>query len=277
MDVRSVTCVCFSPTGSTKTLAETVARRISGEAATMIDLTLRSQRSEHSLTFHKEIVILATPVYYGRVPEEAVSCFSSLNGEQTPVVLLVVYGNRAYEDALIELRDIAATRNFIPVAAGAFLAEHSYSSSKSPIAQGRPDDCDLRIASEFGAAIRGKLLRSNFMEDMGTLKVPGQVPYVEPQNLLLIKNLRATTPLSFTPETDMTECTLCGLCAEICPTGAISADDVAKTDKLNCLICFACVKRCPVGARQMKIPQFHAAIQELSTACQERKEPEVYL
>ena len=83
MDVQSVTCVCFSPTGSTKTLAENIARGISGEAATMIDLTLRSQRSEHSLTFHKEIVILATPVYYGRVPEEAVSCFSSLAGEQT--------------------------------------------------------------------------------------------------------------------------------------------------------------------------------------------------
>ena len=277
MDVQSVSCVCFSPTGSTKTIAENIARGISDETATMIDVTMRSQRSEHSLTFHKEIVILATPVYYGRVPEEAVSCFSSLTGEQTPVVLLVVYGNRAYEDALVELRDIAATRNFIPVAGGAFLAEHSYSSSKCPIAQGRPDNSDLRNALEFGAAIREKLLRSDSVEDMGVLKVPGQVPYIEPQNLLLIKNLRATTPFSFTPETDMTECTLCGLCAEICPTGAISTDDVAKTDKLNCLICFACVKRCPVGARQMKIPQFDTAIQELSMACQERKEPEVYL
>lgn len=277
MDVQSVSCVCFSPTGSTKTIAENIARGICDERATMIDLTMRSQRSEHALTFHKEIIILATPVYYGRVPEEAVSCFSSLTGEQTPVVLLVVYGNRAYEDALAELRDIAATRNFIPIAGGAFVAEHSYSSSKCPIAQSRPDDCDLRNALEFGAAIREKLLRANSVEDMGTLKVPGQVPYIEPQNLLLIKNLRATTPLSFTPETDMTECTLCGLCAEICPTGAISADDVAKTDKVNCLICFACVKRCPVGARQMKIPQFDTAIQELSVACQERKEPEVYL
>lgn len=30
MDVPSVTCVCFSPTGSTKTLAEKIARGISG-------------------------------------------------------------------------------------------------------------------------------------------------------------------------------------------------------------------------------------------------------
>lgn len=277
MDIQSVSCVYFSPTGSTKTIAENIARGLSGEPPTMIDMTIRSQRSENSLTFYKEIVILATPVYYGRVPEEAVSCFSKLIGDQTPVVLLVVYGNRAYEDALVELRDIAAARNFIPVAGGVFLAEHSYSCSMYPIAPGRPDDCDLRNALEFGAAIREKLLRSNCVEDMGSLKVPGQVPYIEPQNLLFIKNLRATTPFSFTPETDMSKCTLCGLCAEICPTGAISANDVAKTDKLNCLICFACVKRCPVGARQMMVPQFDAAIQKLSMACQERKEPEVYL
>jgi ferredoxin/flavodoxin len=277
MKIEGVSCVCFSPTGSTKRIAEIIAQSIGPEKVNVIDVTKLSQRPEHPLTFHKEVVVLATPVYYGRVPEEAVSYFSTFAGEQTPAVVVVVYGNRAYDDALIELRDIATARNFIPIAGGAFLAEHSYSSPEHLIAPGRPDDSDLRKASEFGAAVRDKLLVASSMEDMTALDVPGNVPYIEPKNWNLIKNIRATTPLSFTPETDMNECTGCGLCAEICPTGAISPDDVARTDKLHCLICFACVKQCPEGARQMKIPQFEKAIQELSKACQDRREPEVYL
>lgn len=277
MDIRSISCVYFSPTGSTKIIAESVARGMNAASVNMIDVTMRSHRSRSPLAFHKEIVILATPVYYGRVPEEVAACFATFTGEQTPVVLVVVYGNRAFDDALIELRDIAAERNFIPVAGGAFLAEHSYSSSTHPIAPNRPDGSDLRKALEFGVAIRDKLLRLESVEHSAVLPVPGQIPYLEPKNLAMIKNLRATTPVSFTPETELTECNHCGVCAEICPTGAINVDDVAKTDKLNCLICFACVKRCPTGARQMKIPQFAMAIQELSKKCQERKEPEFFL
>ena len=277
MDIETISCVCFSPTGSTKTIAESIAQGSGAKKVNVIDLTIQTHRPEHPLTFRKEVVILATPVYYGRVPEEAASCFSTLIGNRTPVVLVVVYGNRAFDDALIELRDIAAGRNFIPIAGGAFLAEHSYSAPNHPIAQGRPDDNDLRKALEFGAAVRDKLLRTKSMDDLTAPQVPGHVPYSEPKNLMLIKNLRATTPLSFTPETDMNKCTDCGLCAEICPTGAIGLADVTKTDKLRCLICFACVKRCPEGARQMNMPQFETAIQGLAEACQERKEPEVYL
>jgi ferredoxin len=251
---------------------------MSAESVNTVDLTIRSSRAEHSLTFNnQEIVILATPVYYGRAPEEAVSCFSALSGSQTVVILVVVYGNRAFDDALLELRDIAVERNFIPVAAGAFLAEHSYSSPKYPMAQGRPDETDLRKALEFGTAIRNKLLGSSSVKDMGALTLPGQVPYVEPKNLMLIRQLRATTPLTFAPETDSTECTQCGLCAQVCPTGAISADDPTKTAKMSCIICFACVKKCPEGARQMRTPEFDMAIQELFKKCQGRKEPEVYL
>jgi ferredoxin len=232
-------------------------------------------RGGHPPTFHGDLVILAAPVYYGRVPEEAASYFATLTAERTPVVLVVVYGNREFDDALKELHDIAAARGFIPVAGGAFVAEHSYSSSAHPIAQGRPDESDLRKARQFGAAVREKLRGLESLDTMSALAVPGKVPYVEPRNLMMIREARAT--VSFTPETDTAMCTQCGQCAEACPTGAISPDDVTKTDKWQCLICFACVKSCPVGARQMNDPFFRAAIQELHEACQERKEPELYL
>ena len=60
-------------------------------------------------------------------------------GNATPVIPVVVYGNRDYEDALKELSDALSAQGFVPVSAGAFIGEHSYSRKDMPIAAGRPD------------------------------------------------------------------------------------------------------------------------------------------
>lgn len=275
MNVRSVSCVCFSPTGTTKTITESILQGIEPESTEIVDATKRYTRNQYPLSFRSDLVILATPVYCGRVPEEAATYFALFTAERTPVVLVVVYGNRNFDDALIELRDIATARGFLPVAGGAFVAEHSYSSSSHPIAEGRPDETDLNIARRFGASVRAKLRNLDSLDNMTAIRVPGNYPYAQPKNLLLIKEARAV--VSFTPETGVNMCTQCGRCVEVCPTGAISKEDVTKTDKWQCLICFACVKNCPEGARQMKDPHFNAAIRQLHGECRERKEPELYL
>ncbi len=238
-------------------------------------MTKRLYRENHPISFKGDVVILATPVYYGRVPEEILSYLTSLKAEQVPVVLVVVYGNRAFEDALKELHDIAVAGKFIPVAGGAFVAEHSYSSKTCPIAPGRPDDGDIQKAREFGAAVREKLQNLESLEHSTAFTLPGQYPYIEPVNLNMIKKARSAVAL--TPETDTSKCTQCGQCIEVCPTGAISPDDVTQTDRWQCLICFACVKICPVEARRMNEPNFQSAIQALQQDCQDRKEPEIYL
>jgi ferredoxin/flavodoxin len=275
MNIQTVSCVYFSPTGTTKAIVDGIAQGIKAERVEAIDITKQSNREGRHLKFGNEIVILATPVYYGRVPEIVTTYLSELKAEQTAAVLVVVYGNRAYEDALKELHDIAVAGKFIPVAGGVFVAEHSYSSSTCPIAPGRPDNSDIQKAQEFGASVREKLQGLTSLEHLAPFKIPGQVPYIEPKNLNMIKTARSAVAL--TPETDTSKCTECGQCAEACPTEAISHDDVTQTDRLKCLICFACVKSCPEEARQMNDPHFQEAIQMLHQNCQERKEPEWYL
>ena len=162
-----------------------------------------------------EIVILAIPAYYGRVPELMVSFLSELKAEQTPVVLVVVYGNRHYDDALKELHDIAVAGKFIPVAGGAFIGEHSYSTADAPVAQGRPDNSDIQKAREFGAAVRKKFQNLESMKDIPPLSIPGRIPYIEMGSLDLIKQTRSSVVM--TPETDTSICTQCGQCAEDCP------------------------------------------------------------
>lgn len=51
-------------------------------------------------------------------------------------MLVSVYGNRAYEDALLEMFDIAKDSRFILITASAFIGEHSYSTKSLKITQG---------------------------------------------------------------------------------------------------------------------------------------------
>ena len=275
MNIETVTCICFSPTGTTKAIAERIARGIGSEKIEMADVTLRPNRKKTAPFSKEDLVILAAPVYYGRLPEEIVPYLAALKGRHTPVVPIVVYGNREYDDALKELYDITVAGGFIPVAAGAFIGQHSYSTPDRPIAEARPDAGDLEKARDFGVAIGEKLARIQEPGEAALSEVPGNVPYLIPKNLNLIKEARKSIP--FTPETDEETCIRCGKCVETCPTEAISLDETITTDRWPCIICFACIRNCPTGARAMKDPNFSQAISHLFELCRERKEPETFL
>ena len=81
-------------------------------------------------------------------------------------MLVVVYGNRAYEKALIELDAFASAQGFKVIAGATFVGEHSYSTEQNPIAPGRPDANDLQYAEEFGAKIRTKINAAVDMEHL---------------------------------------------------------------------------------------------------------------
>ena len=55
-----------------------------------------------------DLVLFGVPVYGGRIPSPAVQTLRRMQGSRTPAVLVAAYGNREYDDALLELADIAA-------------------------------------------------------------------------------------------------------------------------------------------------------------------------
>ena len=266
MNCAAVKLVYFSPTQTTKRVLEGIAEGIEAPTVEHLDLTAPLSTTLSTGSTNDELVILGVPVYGGRVPLAAVPRLRKLKGSKTPAVIVVVYGNREFEDALIELKDMANDLGFIPIAGAAFIGEHSFSSDTVPIADGRPDTTDIEKARAFGSDIREKLKHMESVDTVPRVDVPGNRPYKDWKK-----------PAEISPSTQKDLCTLCGTCASSCPVEAIVVEETVETSKKDCILCCACVKNCPTGARVGEEPLFKQMAEWLSTNCQKRKEPEIFL
>lgn len=241
----------FSPTGGCSKIATSIAGARMGSR---IDLCTPQAPAEVA----DDTPLLAVlPVYGGRLPAIAVQRLRALQGQGGPAIAVVVYGNRAYEDALLELRNTLTAAGFKVIAAAAFIAEHSIVRS---IAPGRPDTADIAQAVDFGNAVAAKLAAGQ----PDTVSVPGNEEY---------------RPLPQMPVTPMvTEaCGGCGMCAIKCPVEAIPTDNPRSTDASRCILCMRCVAICPRKARLLPPPAQAAFTERLSAVATEPKQPEIYL
>jgi ferredoxin len=266
MKTASARMVYFSPTQTTKRILEAIAQGVEADGIEHLDLTPPEAGSQGIVETDNQLTIIGVPVYGGRVPQEAIRRLQRLKARKSPAVVVVLYGNRAYEDALLELRDLAVGLGFTPVGAGAFIGEHSYDSEVTPIATGRPDQDDLRKAREFGRKIQKKLDMLSGLHEVPPLPVPGKLPHRE----------RGTTT-KLPPESLQSLCTRCGKCATVCPTAAVTVGETVVTVATSCISCCACVKNCPTKARVIVDPGIRDRAEKLSKTCGDRKEPEIYL
>ena len=251
-----ITQIVFSPTGGTERVADTITARW-GDPVRKIDLTDPAVDFAAEALDAEALTLIAVPSYGGRVPAPAAERIAKLRGNQARCVVLTVYGNRAYEDTLLELSDLAAGSGFRVIAAAAAVAEHSI---LHQYAAGRPDPRDEEQLRGFAGRILEKL-RSG-AEDAPA--IPGNRPYRKAGGAGLVP--KATKA-----------CTGCGLCAEKCPTGAISKQDPKKTDGKACISCMRCVSLCPYGARKASGLMTSIAGMAIKKACAERKSNELFL
>lgn len=217
--------------------------------------------------------VFAAPVYGGRIAPAALERMEALRGSETPAVVIAVYGNRDFEGAAAQLAAFVAERGFVPVAAAAFVGEHSYSSPATPIAAGRPDARDIAEAEAFGAAVAQKLAAGKPEPvDAARLRAPRTPLWSLLRFIAFVLRYRRRQreyPVVLVPAGDKALCTECGRCAALCPTQAIGRDDLLHSDPARCIRCNACVKGCPFGARSYPTP-FAAA---LARSFRRRKPP----
>lgn len=249
--------ITFSPTGGT----EKAAHLLMEEAPEKIErINLLKYNNEYSEYVFEEddICLAAVPSYGGRVPELAVQRLLQMKGNGARCILTVVYGNRAYEDTLLELKETMKTAGFRPIAAVTAVAEHSI---MHRFAAGRPDAEDEKELKGFSREIWKKLQSG---EEIREVDVPGSKEYKEYH----------VTPMK---QTVGEECSGCGLCAEKCPAAAISKENPKQTDKEKCISCMRCISVCPKRARTVDEADLTLLVQKLEKVCTERKKNEMFI
>lgn len=271
MPIKQIWGMYWSAAGTTETIVRTAAREIGerlGAPVQYYDFTEPAAR-ERAPAFEKDdLVVFGTPTYAGRVPNLLLPYVKTVRGGGALAVPLVTFGNRDFDDALIELRDLLEEDGFRPFAAGAFACQHAFSET---LAAGRPDEDDLAALRRFSAQAAEKARAS--MD--GLVAVAGTPKpyrgYYQPRD-------RAGNPIDIRKVKPKTSdaCDNCGLCAALCPMGSIDPDDVREVRGI-CIKCCACVKKCPQNAKYFDDPGYLYHKSELEAAYARRAENAVFL
>lgn len=265
MNIEHTVMIYFSPTGTSRLILKAVAQGLEKDVSEVIDITDPDVRNKEAAGLENALVLMGAPVYAGRIPLDTAAYLKRIRARNCVAVPVVLYGNRDYDDALLELRDIAEEIGCVPVAGGAFIGEHSFCSKEFEIAPNRPDEKDLEKARSFGVQIAEIVEQADGPESLSAVKVPGNFPY---------KELKGFGSFQFIEVTD--ECDDCGICVTVCPKNAIDESNGFATRDEDCIYCCACIKECPKDARVMTDNPMKKIAGWLSENCTERKEPELF-
>lgn len=242
----------FSPTGGTMKVAKALANSIDS-ACEYIDLCSGEDFSHIQLN-QDDVCIMAVPVFGGRVPILASKRLATLKANNEKAVLVAVYGNRAYEDALKELYDIANRGGFCVVGAITAIAKHSI---VNEVATDRPNEEDIKNLAKMGEVIKQKIQSGSVL----SLDSDGIYKSYNPMPIEILTS---------------SDCVQCGLCARKCPAKAINMTD-AKIINANCIYCMRCVSICPKKAKAINPNQLAVLSEKLNKICKEEKEYQLFV
>ena len=309
--INKVYGMYFSGTGTTKKIVEAVAGSLhegltsekdlsyKGDEAQIIDFTPPGAR-EKTYGFHEgDVVVFGVPTIAGRVPNVLLPFLKTLEGGGAMAVPIVLYGNRNYDDSLIELRNILEDRGFHTIGAAAFIGEHSFSRK---LAAGRPDASDMEDGKRFSEYLVDKITSISVATDkiagtfsdikmlegtgegsvmdgllarMCPVLVKGEEPlrdYYKPRD----RKGNHINILKVKPKLKEDLCDRCGICVEACPMGSIKEEEPGIVDGI-CIKCCGCEKKCPKGAIYFDDPGYLYHKEELELGYPERKEPELFI
>ena len=311
----SIFSIYFSPTGGVKkvmtTLEEefkaaltqdsskdTAQKEDTGSKLITIDL-LKPDTDYASYHFTaKDVCLVGVPSFGGRVPDVVIERLKKMSANKAKAVAVVVYGNRHYDDTLLELKDVLEGIGFTVIAGITANAKHSIFKQYATL---RPDAEDKTELKTFAGEILCKLYSLRNAAGIGvadsanadgsadgsaddsadgsaddsadgssntcagdSITVPGNRPYREYPG----------HPLK--PITN-DYCVLCRACVKKCPTEASPQDAPDTTIAEKCITCMRCIAACPFDARSLDKAAVAAAAEKMAPAFEGRKPNELFI
>ena len=222
MEIKRICQIYFSPTGTTEKVVQAVSAALAddlGIESFLYDFTLPGARGSFPQLAPTDLVLFGCPTYAGRLPNLLLKYLDTIAGSGALAVPIVTFGNRAFDNSLIELRDILEAHDFHTIAAAAFSCEHSFSTTLGALATLNTLPAPIAVDGDAEAG------------------------YYQPRDRHgVFIDIRKVKPLT------SVSCNQCGLCAAVCPMGAIDPKDASKVPGI-CIKCGACIKKCPQGAK----------------------------
>ena len=265
--MKNLAIVYFSPNGTVKKCVESIARGIEDTlteevSIEHINITKKENRNKELEFYKDQLVIIGIPVYAGRVPNILIKYLRTFKGNDAMVFPIVVYGNRHYDDALVELGDILEQCGFRVMGACAAIGQHSFSST---LGLNRPDENDVNDLRGIGRRLYDNIISKNRFD---IDNIPGNRPY-RPYYQPKDRNGDIVNFKDIKPETS-NACIDCKICYHACPMSSIDYDDVSKIQ--ICIKCCACVNQCPTGAKEFLDTDFvHHRIELERDYCKPKK------
>ena len=258
MSNRNVVEIIFSPTGGTEKVTNQLGNSL-GKVKEVVHLNRYGVDFTDVKIEKEDLAVIAAPVFEAVIPDMAIERIKQIKGNGANCVVVAVYGNRAYDDGLIQLKDAAELCGFQVVAAIAAVAEHSI---MRQFGAGRPDSEDEKELQAFAEKIKEKLTEN---EKINTdYFVPGSHEYKRIGNLNVV------------PKADE-NCISCGKCAAACPARAIDKNDIKTGDGEKCISCMGCIAAGPVKARKLDSIFLAAASAKMEPFLSGRKPNEIFL
>lgn len=250
----SVYSIYFSPTGGTKRVIEIIGQELSYDK--QIDLSIHDYDYVNYNLKSDDLCLIAIPSFAGRAPLTALERIKKITPNGAMAVAIIVYGNRAYDDTLLELKTELSNCGFQVIAGICAISEHSI---LRQFAKNRPDEKDRSDMHKFSKKIKSIVSNRDNITDF---HVPGNTPF---------KKYNAS---SIIPKTNK-NCNRCGMCITNCPVQAICKQSYS-IDSKSCISCMRCVSLCKSKAKHLDKTTKFIAYNMLKKQCSSRKLNEIY-
>lgn len=230
----------FSATGNTGQIARAVGEGLekSGDQVELKDVTALEDRQQPLSLDQYDAVIFGSPIHSMRAPRLFRDWLATLEGRGKRCAMLFTYGGFQVHPAHFDTCRRLTDRGFVVVASADFPCAHTFNLGGWQAMQDRPDQQDLELAAEYGAKLRPRLSG----QDQAVVSDLNPGPYSQEQ-LDEFETFRLKMGAKM-PSRHGAECSMCLLCQEQCPSGAMDAAK-GEVDPAKCIMCLQCVKDCP--------------------------------